>query len=257
MTDNAPEQVFADWLAPVWPAPACVKAYVSTRGAPLSVGPYGAFNTADHVDDTTEHVQKSRQQLQEVFSFSYAPIWLDQVHGTSVVHAKPATPRQPADAVTTSIAGLPITIHTADCLPVFFCNRAGTRVALAHAGWRGLLAGVIEQTAQTFDDKPENILVWLGPAIGPQHFEVGDEVRQAFIQFLPEHASAFAPSPFQADGKHWLCNIYELARQRLANRGIHQVTGGDRCTVTEEQFFSFRREKKTGRLLSIIWLQPT
>lgn len=242
------------WLTPDWPAPANIHAFVSTRGASLSAGAYGAFNTADHVGDAPENVRHARASLMAHFEFPCAPLWLDQVHGTHVVTATPLSERQPADAVTTRSIGLPITIHTADCLPVFFCNRAGTQVALAHAGWRGLEAGVIESTASTFNDAPEDILVWLGPAIGPDQFEVGNEVRDAFIRHLPEHRAAFRPSPFQPDGQHWLCDIYGLARQRLATLNIHQVSGGQYCTATDPNFFSYRRDKVTGRMLSMIWM---
>jgi YfiH family protein len=245
-----------EWLSPEWPAPAAVRAFVTTRGAPLSAGAYGAFNTADHVGDAPDHVHASRQLLCDRFGFRYPPIWLDQVHGTDVVVATPGTLRQPADAVTTRVHGLPITIHTADCLPVFFCNRTGTQVAIAHAGWRGLEAGVIENTARTFADEPQDIFVWLGPAIGPSHFEVGHEVREAFLRQRPEHEAAFQPSTLQPDGRHWMCNIYLLARQRLASLGIAQVTGGGFCTVDEERFFSYRRDKVTGRMLSVMWLAP-
>lgn len=250
------DAVCKSWLTPAWEAPAQVHAYVSTRGAPLAAGAYGAFNTADHVGDSPEHVRACRDALGQHFRFPHAPIWLDQVHGTDVVVALPETPRQPADAVTTRCVGLPITIHTADCLPVFICNRQGTQVAIAHAGWRGLEAGVIENTVRTFADTPGDLLVWLGPAIGPAHFEVGNEVREAFLRHLSEHELAFKPSPFQPDGKHWLCDIYLLARQRLAQMGVKQVTGGGFCTVDDERFFSYRRDKVTGRMLSVMWLQP-
>lgn len=139
---------------------------------------------------------------------------------------------------------------TADCLPVLFCNRAGTEVAAAHAGWRGLCEGVLEETAACFADRPENILAWLGPAIGPQAFEVGPEVREAFIA-----KDAQAESAFHATGEKYLADIYTLARQRLMKVGITQIAGGDRCTVTEkDDFFSWRRDKTTGRMASFIWL---
>lgn len=254
MSVSTLNDVVSAWLAPDWPAPANVHAFVSIRGAPLSAGAYGAFNTADHVGDAPEHVRRARESLVAHLALPHLPIWLDQVHGTHVVTATPSTARQPADAVTTCHTGLPITIHTADCLPVFFCNRAGTQVALAHAGWRGLEAGVIENTVRTFNDAPEDILVWLGPAIGPHQFEVGNEVREAFLLHLPEHASAFRLSPFKPDGQHWLCDIYRLARQRLARLHIHNVSGGDCCTASDPRFFSYRRDKVTGRMLSVIWM---
>lgn len=264
MSDQDFSALVASWLVPDWPAPPHVRAYVSTRGAPLSYGPYGAFNTADHVGDTLEHVQASRDRFAAHFGFkktgstktdfANTPIWLDQVHGTQVVVAAPDTPRQAADAVTTQQVGLPITIHTADCLPVFICNRAGTQVAIAHAGWRGLAAGVIENTVSTFSENPADLLVWLGPAIGPDQFEVGSDVRDGFTRQSPEHALAFQPSPFTPDGSHWLCNIYLLARQRLARLGIVHAFGGQYCTVSDSRFFSYRRDKMTGRMLSVIWI---
>ncbi len=139
---------------------------------------------------------------------------------------------------------------TADCLPVLFCNRAGTEVAAAHAGWRGLCEGVLEETVACFNDKPENILAWLGPAIGPEAFEVGAEVREAFIAKDAQAQSAFRPA-----GEKYFANIYQLARQRLANVGVEQIFGGDRCTLSEkDDFFSYRRDKTTGRMASFIWL---
>lgn len=139
---------------------------------------------------------------------------------------------------------------TADCLPVLFCNRAGTEVAAAHAGWRGLCAGVLEETVACFADKPENIIAWLGPAIGPNAFEVGAEVRAAFMAKDPQADLAFVPH-----GDKYLANIYQLARQRLANIGVENIHGGDRCTFSEsETFFSYRRDNTTGRMASFIWL---
>lgn len=254
MSVSTLNDVVNTWLTPDWPAPTNIHAFVSTRGAPLSAGAYGAFNTADHVGDAPENVRHARESLVAHFALPHVPLWLDQVHGTHVVTATPSSARQSADAVTTRYTGLPITIHTADCLPVFFCNRAGTQVALAHAGWRGLEAGVIENTAHIFHDAPEDILVWLGPAIGSDQFEVGNEVREAFLHHLPEHASAFRPSPFQPDGQHWLCDLYCLARQRLAKLNFHHVSGGEYCTVSDPRFFSYRRDKVTGRMLSVIWM---
>lgn len=256
MLENSPSSIEDGWIVPDWPAPTTVKAFVTTRGAALQAGSFGAFNTADHVRDDPVHVQQSRAALRQRFAFLHPPLWLDQVHGTDVVVATARSQRQSADAVTTLEKGLPITIHTADCLPLFFCNRSGTRVALAHAGWRGLAAGVIENTVQAFHDAPGDILVWLGPAIGPSRFEVGNEVREAFLRHSPHHASAFQPSPFQPDGLHWLCDLYRLTRQCLAQRGIFSISGGAFCTASDERFFSYRRDNITGRMLSIIWLEP-
>ena len=157
-----------------------------------------------------------------------------------------------ADASWTSTPGIACTSMTADCLPALFCNRAGTRVAAAHAGWRGLAAGVLEAALDSLDTQPEDILVWLGPAIGPQAFEVGPEVREAFMQQLSSTAQAFSPSP--NPGK-FLADIYQLARLRLGVRGVTAVYGGGLCTVTDPRFFSYRRSPRTGRFASLIWLE--
>lgn len=247
-------RLISNWITPDWPAPANIHAYVTTRGAALNAGPYGAFNTADHVGDDPAHVQACRTLLQKHFDFQHPPLWLDQVHGVHVVDADPATPRQAADAVSTQSIGQPLTIHTADCLPLFFCNRAGTQIALAHAGWRGLASGVIENTVKKFSN-PEDLYVWLGPAIGPNHFEVGNDVRDAFLSHDPQHTSAFLLSTITPDGNHWMCDIYTLARQRLTAAGVTQISGGNFCTVNEEHFFSYRRDKITGRMLSLLWME--
>jgi YfiH family protein len=173
------------------------------------------------------------------------------VHGTAVLKltGEPYASKR-ADASYSNTPGTVCAVMTADCLPVLFCNRAGTEVAAAHAGWRGLCAGVLEETIACFTDKPENILAWLGPAIGPQAFEVGPEVRTAFVD-----ADAQAENAFRPAGEKYMADIYQLARQRLSNAGITQVYGGDRCTFTEKhEFFSYRRDKITGRMASFIWL---
>lgn len=250
------QSLTAGWLLPDWQAPANVNAWVTTRGATLQASPFGGFNTADHVNDDPAHVQQCRAALAAALDFQYPPIWLDQVHGTRVVNATPDTERQPADAVTTTTPGLPIAIHTADCLPLFICNRSGTQIALAHAGWRGLAAGVIENTVHSFTDQPSDLMIWLGPAIGPTEFEVGNDVREIFLSHSTDHISAFQPSPKTPDGKHWLCDIYQIAHQRLARMGITLISGGNHCTVTDERFFSYRRDHVTGRMLSLMWLSP-
>ncbi|CBL43924.1 Protein of unknown function DUF152 [gamma proteobacterium HdN1] len=263
----------AQWIQPDWPAPNNIRAWVSTRGEPrIPNHPFGRFNTASHVQDDPARVHNARTELVAAFGFQYPPLWLDQVHGTDVVRATPDTRSQAADAVITDVPGLPITIHTADCLPVFFCNRSGTQIALAHAGWRGLAAGVIENTVEAFSEPPQNLIVWLGPAIGPQAFEVGDDVRQAFLRHDPEHEAAFIPTVASVAGEsietssaaakksssaqHWHCDLYLLARQRLRQLGITQISGGNFCTATDDCFYSFRRDSKTGRMLSILWLNP-
>ncbi|PZW60974.1 peptidoglycan editing factor PgeF [Pseudomonas sp. B21-017] len=237
------------WLTPDWPAPASVKACVTTRAGGVSLAPFDSLNLGDHVDDSPEAVAENRRRLTDRFSIQ--PAWLQQVHGIVVAQADPNLVAT-ADASWTATPGIACTAMTADCLPALFCDRAGTRVAAAHAGWRGLAAGVLEATLDSLAVPPEDVLVWLGPAIGPQAFEVGPEVRETFVQQLPEAAKAFVPS--QNAGK-FMADIYELARLRLAARGVTAVYGGGFCTVTDPRFFSYRRSPRTGRFASLIWLE--
>ncbi|WP_395605704.1 peptidoglycan editing factor PgeF [Pseudomonas sp. B16120] len=239
----------SDWLIPDWPAPARVKACVSTRAGGVSLAPFDSLNLGDHVEDSLEAVLENRRRLSEAFDIQ--PAWLRQVHGTRVVEADPGRTVE-ADGSWTSTAGIACTAMTADCLPALFCDRAGTRVAAAHAGWRGLAAGVLEAAFESLDSAPEDVLVWLGPAIGPQAFEVGPEVREVFMQQLRATAEAFVPS--HNPGKY-LADIYQLARLRLAARGVSAVYGGGLCTVTDPRFFSYRRSPRTGRFASLIWLE--
>ncbi|MCH4879661.1 peptidoglycan editing factor PgeF [Pseudomonas sp. TMW22090] len=238
----------SDWLIPDWPAPAGVKACVTTRRGGVSLAPFDSLNLGDHVDDSPLAVAENRRRLTEHFAIQ--PAWLQQVHGIAVSHADPGTVAT-ADASWTATPGIACAAMTADCLPVLFCDRAGTRVAAAHAGWRGLAAGVLEATLDTLALPAAQVLVWLGPAIGPQAFEVGPEVRETFVAQLPEAAVAFTPSV--SAGK-FMADIYQLARLRLAVRGVTAVYGGGFCTVTDPRFFSYRRNPRTGRFASLIWL---
>lgn len=256
----SPDVLLQHALIPDWPAPPQVRALVTTRAGGVSRAPYDSLNLGDHVEDDPVAVAGNRELLERALNRlapATAPLWLKQVHGVRVVEP-PAEPTQrrlwipEADAATTTQAGVPIAVMTADCLPAFFCDRAGTRVAVAHAGWRGLCDGVLEATAAVFPD-PSQVLVWLGPAIGPASFEVGDEVRAAFMTHGPAAAEAFRP----VAGKPgtWLGDLYLLARQRLASQGITAVSGGGLDTVTDSaRFYSFRRDQRTGRMASVIWL---
>lgn len=238
-----------DWLIPDWPAPAGVKSCVTTRAGGVSLAPFDSLNLGDHVDDNPVAVAENRRRLTDHFAIQ--PAWLQQVHGVVVAHADPAVVAT-ADASWTATPGIACAAMTADCLPVLFCDRAGSRVAAAHAGWRGLAAGVLEATLDCLGVEPANVLVWLGPAIGPQAFEVGGEVREAFMAQHPQSEQAFVPS--HNAGKY-LADIYQLARVRLAARGITAVYGGGFCTVTDPRFFSYRRAPRTGRFASLIWLE--
>lgn len=238
------------WLTPDWPAPARVKACVTTRAGGVSQAPFDSFNLGDHVGDDPQAVAANRHSL--ISRLNCQPAWLQQVHGIAVAAAEPRVVAE-ADASWTATAGIACTVMTADCLPALFCDRAGTRVAAAHAGWRGLVNGVLESTLDAMAVPAEDVLVWLGPAIGPQAFEVGPEVREAFMAVQPEAAQAFVPSANQ--GKY-LADIYQLARLRLAARGVTAVYGGGWCTVTDPRFFSYRRAARTGRFASLVWLAP-
>ncbi|MGP2426765.1 purine nucleoside phosphorylase YfiH [Yersinia sp. 2538 StPb PI] len=238
-------------ILPDWPMPAGVKACSTTRHGGISESPYDSLNLGTHVGDVAASVTANRQRLVELAGLPQMPVWLEQVHGTRVLHLDgKAVADVQADAAYSRVAGQVCAVMTADCLPVLFCSLAGDEVAAAHAGWRGLCAGVLEQTLAQFNAAPASIIAWLGPAIGPQQFEVGEEVKLAFINIDPASASAFVPS-----GTKYLADIYLLAHLRLQAAGIHAIYGGNCCTVSEkQQFFSYRRDGITGRMASLVWL---
>ena len=240
----------AECHVPEWAVPANVRALQTTRNGGVSQGPWASFNLGDHVGDDPAAVAANRALLAS--RLPAEPHWLAQVHGTVAVDAEKMHKTAVADAAFARQAGQVCVVMTADCLPVLFCDRHGTVVAAAHAGWRGLLAGVLERTVDAMKVPPADLLVWLGPAIGPRCFEVGDEVRRAFVTADPGASLAFVPG---AAGK-WLCDIYLLARQRLGALGVLSVSGGGACTVSEsERYFSYRRDGVTGRMASLIWLE--
>ncbi|MCG9075765.1 peptidoglycan editing factor PgeF [Laribacter hongkongensis] len=234
-----------------WPAPARVRTLVTTRDGGVSLAPYASLNLGQHVGDDPAAVAENRARLRACLPAE--PFWLNQVHGIGVQEACADAPDVPpdADAGFTRQPGVVCAVMTADCLPVLLTDRSGSVVAAAHAGWRGLCNGIIEATIARMAVPASDILAWLGPAIGPDAFEVGPEVRTAFMAHDPTAASAFAAIP---DGKY-LADIYLLARQRLNACGVTEVHGGDACTVTErERYFSYRRDGRTGRMASLIWL---
>ncbi len=238
------------WIRPDWPAPATVQAISTSRQGGVSTAPWASLNLGNHVDDSPEAVARNRAIVRQYLPAS--PVWLTQVHGVQVANAAIAPQNSEADAITAHTANAVCAVMTADCLPVLLCNQAGTVVGAAHAGWRGLCNGVIEATIQQMHAPTETLMAWLGPAIGPSAFEVGDEVRTAFIAH--DHRSIDAFKPSQNTGK-WLADIYLLARQRLQASGVNAIYGGDFCTVTDsERFFSYRRDQRTGRMASLIWL---
>ena len=238
----------SDWLLPDWPAPDSVRACVTTRAGGVSQAPFDGLNLGDHVGDDPAAVAANRTRLVE--ALGCRPAWLQQVHSPDAVEADP---RQvpTADASWTATPGTACAVLTADCLPALFCDRAGTRVAAAHAGWRGLAGGVLENTVAALGGEPDKLLVWLGPAIGPQSFEVGAEVREAFLTRHAEAERAFVPS---ANAGKFMADLYTLARIRLAAIGVTAVHGGGLDTFSDPRFFSYRRAARTGRFASLVWL---
>lgn len=239
------------WLLPEWPAPPQVSACTTTRRGGVSEGSYSSLNLAEHVGDDPKHVVENRRLLAHALRLPAMPLWLQQVHGNAVVDVTVARPGCEADANYARHAGTVCAVLTADCLPILLCDSDGTRVAAVHAGWRGLLNGIIENAVRTLNIPGGKLLAWLGPAIGPLAFEVGDEVRAAFIAADPAAAAHFTPSP----AGRWLADIYGLARQRLTRVRVDRVYGGHWCTVTDAtRFYSYRRDGVTGRMASLIWL---
>ena len=238
-------------IQPDWPRHSRVAACFTTRDGGHGAGPYASFNLARHVGDDADAVAANRQRLRTTLQLQHEPTWLDQVHGTAVLRVRDHSQPSCADAAWTCEPGRACVVMSADCLPVLFADDSGRYVAAAHAGWRGLVGGVLEATVAQMPVAPASLSAWMGPAIGPRAFEVGDEVRAAFCAHDAEAASAFV----QTQGGRYLADIYALARMRLARCGVVRVYGGDRCTVSEpELFFSYRRQGVCGRMAALIWL---
>ena len=227
-----------------------MRAVVTTRAGGFSAPPFDSFNLAGHVGDDPGVVERNRRLLRRALNLPKDPVWLNQVHGTRVIDAASASGAEDADAAWTDREGVVCAVMTADCLPVFFSALDGSSLAVAHAGWRGLAAGVLEAALAAMPAPPDQVICWLGPAIGPEAFEVGPEVRNAFVENNSDAASAFSPG--SAD--KWLADIYQLAAIRLRAAGVSAVHGGGFCTWSEpERFFSYRRNARTGRMASLIW----
>jgi len=236
------------WITPDWPVPSIVHAAATLRTGGVSVGTFNSLNAALHVGDNADWVRQNRVIIKDMLGLPSEPVWLEQIHGDRVVDAASVDLLQQADASYTDKPGIVCAVMTADCLPLLVCAPDGSRVAAIHAGWRGLLAGVISNTLAVIASS--DALVWLGPAIGPDCFEVGDDVREAFLNKAIAFTAAFKP---QGKGK-WLADIYQLARIDLAAQGINNIYGGVFCTFTEQQrFYSYRRDKETGRMAALIW----
>ena len=237
-----------------WPAPITVKALTTYRVGGYSQASYSSLNLAQHVNDDAHNVKLNRQCMKTALGLPNDPVWLDQVHGTQLLELNDAEQaiNPQADGAVTQQKDKVCAVLTADCLPVLLCNKQGTQVAAVHAGWRGLLGGIIENAVAAFE-KPGDVLAWLGPAIGPAHFEVGEEVRDAFINKKPLMQQAFR----YVDKTHYHADLYALARMTLLDCGVKKMYGGEHCTYNEaDKFYSYRREPITGRMASLIWLQP-
>ena len=238
-----------NWIKPDWPLPPSVHAAITLRTGGVSTDGYASLNPAAHVQDEPKHVQINRQRIRDMLQLPSEPVWLQQVHGIRVIQADQVSGLEEADASFTNQSGTVCAVLTADCLPILFCGDNGEVIAAAHAGWRGLVAGVIKETLAAMNCR--EVSVWLGPAIGPDNFEVGEEVRSAFIDKNPGAEKAFKA---RSTGK-WLADIYQLARIQLAKLGVEQTHGGNYCTVSDVQrFYSYRRDgAATGRMASLIW----
>ncbi|MFN1651431.1 peptidoglycan editing factor PgeF [Vibrio rotiferianus] len=238
-------------ILPNWPAPKNVKAFASTRVGGFSSAPYQGLNLGAHVGDDPSIVEKNRDWLAQQANMPSASIWLNQTHSTVVAQVSAPTTRVlDADGVFTSASNVVCSAMTADCLPVLLTNTQGTQVAAVHAGWRGLANGIVENALELFSGE---VMAWLGPAIGPQAFEVGEDVLQAFVDFDSQAHQAFTPR--DVEGK-WLADMSKLATQRLNKLGITQVFDSGLCTFQDkEDFYSYRRDGVTGRQATFIWIE--
>lgn len=237
----------ANFIFPNWNAPPNVHAVMTTRVGGVSKSPYDSFNLATHVNDNLETVSENRRLLKTKLNLPAEPFWLEQIHSNTIIDASKNLILPKADASFSNQKNMVCVVMTADCLPVLMCSKDGEKIAAIHAGWRGLESGIISKTVAAL--KTKELMVWFGAAIGAERFEVGDDVRDAFLKKSTDYAVAF-----KKNGLQWLANIYELARIELLHLGITDVFGGEFCTVTDsEKFYSYRREKQTGRMATLIW----
>lgn len=276
----------SEWeiIAPDWPAPARVRSAFTLRTGGVSVSPYDSLNLGAHVGDAGDAVAENRHRLRGRLGLPAEPVWLQQVHGVEVADldalgepsaagsgreraagsrsgrehvdggpaASPTSEPPRADASVTRTPGRVCVIQVADCMPVLFAVRDGSAVGAAHAGWRGLAGGVLEETVRKLAVPPQQLIAWLGPTIGRGHFEVGEDVRSAFVLRDPDTASALEPN---ARGR-WQCDLYALARRRLSALGVQDVFGGGWCTYADAaRFFSFRRDGQCGRMAGLVWME--
>lgn len=241
-------------LLPDWPAPPNVRAVATTRRGGVSQGAFASLNLGQQTEDDPVAVTANRRLLGARLGLRREPAWLHQIHGTALVRADQVDEPPAADGSWTDQEAVACVVLVADCLPVLFCDRAGTRVAAAHGGWRGLASGILGETVEVLGSAPQDLMAWLGPAIGPDAFEIGPEVRKAFVERWPATEAAFRPGR----GDRWFCDIYEIARIQLRELGVGDVYGGGWCTHSDpDRFYSFRRHGLTGRQAALIWLDSS
>lgn len=241
------------FIYPNWSAPAHIKALTTTRYGGVSAAPFDSLNLGDHVNDAPLKVKQNRHILTQRAELPESARWLSQTHGDEIIDSNQWTSGAQADGIISNTLNHVCPILTADCLPILLCNRQGNTVAAIHAGWRGLANGIVERAIANFSGNVQDILVWLGPAIGPEQFEVGQDVVDAFIRNDVLAKKCFR----QTDDIHYMADIYLLARQRLNALGVSEIYGGQFCTVNDpERFFSYRRDKATGRMATLIWIAP-
>jgi hypothetical protein len=245
-----------DFIVPDWPAPAGVRAAFTLRAGGVSRPPFDTFNIAAHVGDDSAAIAHNRARLREHLELPAEPLWLEQVHGPRAIDLDRQTTRDsfgPADAATARTPGRVCAIQVADCMPVLFAAMDGSVVGAAHAGWRGLAGGVLEATVGAMRVPAATLMAWMGPAIGPAHFEVGEEVCAAFLAADPGTSAAFTAN----ERGRWQCDLYALARRRLAALGVGAIHGGGWCTYADAgRFFSYRRDGRCGRMAALIWREP-
>lgn len=241
------------FIIPEWPAPCWIKAVTTTRIGGFSHPPFASLNLSFATGDNPNYVHKNRQLLKRTLNLlgTHSITWLKQVHGNNAISANTTLSNPIADAIYSKEPQVVCAVLTADCLPLLVCSRTQHCIAAIHAGWKGLAAGIIENCINALDCPANDLLIWLGPAIGPQAFIVKEEVVNLFLEKDPKANTAFQ----RIGNQQWLANLYQLAKQRLRKLGINAIYGGNHCTYTNKlQFYSFRRDKLTGRMASLIWI---
>jgi polyphenol oxidase len=241
---------FSNYLIPSWPTPAHIISFTTLKTEGNSTGHYNSYNLAHHVDDNPDHVKKNRRQLIDNWSLPIEPQWLNQTHSTRVISLTEQIEDSNADACITTDLNRPCVVLTADCLPILLCDQSGQEVAAIHAGWRGLLNGIIDNTVHAMQHSANHLLAWLGPAIGPSAFAINNDIKQQFMTKNPAYRQAFKTKNNTIYG-----DLYNIARNNLKALGVRNIYGGDYCTYTDHScFFSYRRQNITGRMATLIMI---